>query len=154
MSVHAISIAIHTLCAVLWVGGMFFAHQMLRPVAGQQLEPPQRLRLWLGVFKRFFPWVWAFVILLPITGYWLIYQLFGGMAAIGWHIHLMQGLGWIMILLFMHLYFAPFRRFKEYVITEQWPLAAKQLDQIRMIVGSNLLLGILVSAAATAGRYW
>ena len=46
---------------VVWVGGMFFAYVCLRPAAGNVLEPPQRLRLWTGVFSRFFPWVWLSV---------------------------------------------------------------------------------------------
>jgi len=49
---------VHVLATVVWVGGMFFAHQCLRPVVRAQLEGPQRLRLWNGVFGRFFPWVW------------------------------------------------------------------------------------------------
>ena len=69
------------------------------------------------------------------------------------HIHIMQGLGWLMILLCLHLYFAPFRRLKEAVITEDWAQAAKQLDQIRRFVGINLSLGLVVIAIAAGGRY-
>jgi uncharacterized membrane protein len=58
-----------------------------------------------------------------------------------------------MILLFLHLYFAPFRRLKEAVITEQWPEAGKRLNQIRLIVGINLVLGLVVIAIAAGGRY-
>ena len=72
---------------------------------------------------------------------------------VGLHVHIMQGLGWLMVLLYMHLYFAPFRRLKEAVITEQWPEAAKQLNQIRTIVGINLSLGLIVIAVAAGGRY-
>ena len=68
MTLNSIAIALHTLSAALWVGGMFFAYQILRPVAAGQLEPPARLRLWSAVFSRFFPWVWLFVLLLPLTG--------------------------------------------------------------------------------------
>jgi uncharacterized membrane protein len=153
MTLGALAAALHVLAAVLWVGGMFFAYQILRPVAAQQFEPPPRLRLWSGVFTRFFPWVWLFVALLPLTGYWLVFRVFGGMATIGLHVHIMQGLGWLMILLYMHLYFAPFRRLKEAVITENWPDAGKQLNQIRRIVGINLLLGLITIAVASAGRY-
>ena len=153
MSLNSIAISLHILSAVLWVGGMFFAHQVLRPVAVQQFEPPQRLKLWAQVFGRFFPWVWLCVVLLPVSGYWLVFKLFGGMAAVGLHIHIMQGLGWLMVLLYMHLYFAPYRRLKEAVITEQWPEAAKRLNQIRQIVGINLLLGIVVIAVAAGGRF-
>ena len=149
----AIAITLHLLSAVVWVGGMFFAHQVLRPVAARQFEPPQRLQLWSAVFSRFFPWVWLIVILLPVTGYWMVFGLYGGMAGPGLHVHIMQGLGWLMILLFMHLYFAPFRRLKEAVVTEQWPEAGKRLNQIRQIVGINLVLGIIVIVVAAGGRY-
>jgi uncharacterized membrane protein len=152
MTVNSIAITLHVLSAALWVGGMFFAHQVLRPVAAGQLEPPARLTLWVGVFSRFFPWVWLFVLLLPLTGYWLIFKLFGGMGAVGLYVHLMQGLGWLMILIFVHLFFAPFRRLKEAVVTGQWPEAGKQLSQIRHIVGVNLVLGLLVIAVAAGGR--
>ncbi len=153
MTGSAIATTLHMLSAVLWVGGMFFAYQVLRPVAARQLEAPQRLQLRSAVFSRFFPWVWLIVILLPLTGYWMIFELYGGMAGSGLHIHIMQGLGWLMILLFMHLYFAPFRRLKEAVVTEQWPEAGKRLNQIRQIVGINLVLGIIVIIVAAGGRY-
>lgn len=34
---------LHVLATVVWVGGMFFAHFVLRPIAVAQLPPPQRL---------------------------------------------------------------------------------------------------------------
>ena len=150
---NSLAIALHALSAVIWVGGMFFAHQVLRPVAVAQFEPPQRLKLWVGVFKRFFPWVWVTVLLLPLSGYWMIFKLFGGMASVGLYVHIMQGLGWVMVLLYMHVYFGPFRRLKEAVITEQWPEAGKHLNQIRQIVGINLLIGLVVITVAAGGRY-
>ena len=52
----AFAIFLHILGVVIWVGGMYFAHQMLRPVAADLLAPPQRLPLWAGVFRRFFRW--------------------------------------------------------------------------------------------------
>ena len=153
MNLNTLAIALHVLSAVLWVGGMFFAHQVLRPVAATQLEPPARLKLWAGVFSRFFPWVWLFVLMLPLTGYWLIFNVYGGFGSVGPYVHIMQGLGWIMILMYMHLFFAPFKRFKEAVITEQWSDAGKHLNQIRGIVGINLVLGLLVIAIAGGGRF-
>lgn len=153
MTSAALAIGLHALAAALWVGGMLFAHQMLRPVAAAQLDPPQRLRLWSGVFSRFFPWVWLFIIVLPVSGYWMLFSLFGGVSGAGLHIHIMQGLGWLMILLFLHLYFAPFRRLKEAVVTENWAEAAAQLNQIRRFVGINLSLGLIVIAGAAGGRY-
>ena len=59
---------IHILSAVIWVGGMVFAHFMLRPAA-LALEPPLRLPLFRRVFERFFPAVWVIVVLLLATGF-------------------------------------------------------------------------------------
>ncbi|HHJ14136.1 MAG TPA: hypothetical protein ENJ79_07125 [Gammaproteobacteria bacterium] len=154
MNAHALAIALHLVAAVIWVGGMFFAHQILRPVAAAQLEPPRRLPLWTGVFSRFFPWVWVIVILLPATGYWMIFNRFGGMSAVGLYVHLMQGLGWLMILLYLHLFFAPWRKLREAVATQNWPEAGAQLNRIRRVVGINLLLGLGVILIAAGGRYF
>ena len=146
-------IALHLLAAVIWVGGMFFAYMALRPVAATLLDPPQRLPLWTQTFLRFFPWVWLAVALLPATGYLMVFRVFGGMANVGLHIHLMQGLGWVMLLLFMHMYFAPFKRMQRAVTIGDWPAAGEQLAQIRRTVGINLLLGLSVIVIASAGRY-
>ena len=54
MNMISLYILLHVVSAVLWVGGMFFAHVCLRPIVVGQLEPPQRLKLWVGVFGRFF----------------------------------------------------------------------------------------------------
>ena len=75
----ALALALHVLSAVIWVGGMFFAYMALRPVAAELLEPPARLRLWRGVFANFFVWVSAAVVLLLITGLWMIFGVYGGM---------------------------------------------------------------------------
>lgn len=146
-------IALHLLSAVIWVGGMFFAYMALRPVAASRLEAPQRLTLWAGTFGKFFPWVWAAVILLPLTGYWMGYAAWGTMKYFPVYIHLMQGLGIVMILLYLHVFFAPYKRLQRAVAAEDWAAGARALGQIRMLVGVNLLLGVLVILSAAAGRY-
>lgn len=151
--ISAMAFGLHALSAVIWIGGMFFAYQILRPVAASQLEPPPRLRLWGGIFSRFFPWVWLIVILLPVTGYAIVFNLLGGLDNLSIHIQLMQALGWLMILLYLHLYFAPYPRLREAVVTENWSEAAKQLARIRRIIGINLILGVIVVVIATAGRF-
>ena len=37
---YALAFTLHLLAVVIWVGGMFFAHFMLRPSAIEKLEPP------------------------------------------------------------------------------------------------------------------
>ena len=147
------AIALHVLAAVIWVGGMFFAHQCLRPVAASMLEPPVRLPLWSQVFARFFRWVTLAVVVLPATGYWMVFGVFGGMRGLPLHIHIMQGIGIVMILIYGHLYFAPYRRMNQAITAQDWQEAGRRLAQIRKIVGVNLILGLVVVGIAGGGRY-
>jgi uncharacterized membrane protein len=147
----ALANVIHLLSALVWVGGMFFAYVVLRPAAGA-LDPPQRLQLWAAVFGRFFPWVWAAIILLLLTGYWMVINIFGGFASSGVHIHIMHAVGLLMMLLFLHLFFAPYRRLKQAVDAAEWPEAGRRLAQIRLIVAINLSLGLIVVIVAAGGR--
>lgn len=133
---------LHVLATVVWVGGMFFAHQVLRPVAAAQLEPPQRLRLWAGVFGRFFPWVWLAVVLLLVTGQGIVMQV-GGYGVVPKHVHVMAGIGYLMAAIFAYVYFVPYRRFVAAVQAEAWPTAGEVLVVIRRIIGTNLTLGLL-----------
>lgn len=146
-------LAVHVLAAAAWVGGMFFAYMVLRPSAGP-LDPPLRLTLWGRVFGRFFPWVWAAVAALLVSGYAMVFVGFGGFGNAGAHVHAMQGTGIVMMLLFFHLYFAPWRRFRAAVDASDWPGAGKQLEQIRRIVAINLGLGIVTVLFGATGRYW
>ena len=147
------SIALHILAAVIWVGGMFFAYNALRPAAAQVLEPPLRLELWVQVFRRFFVWVWLSVAIILLTGYWMLFQYFGGFQSAGKHIHIMHGGGIVMVLIYMHVFFAPYRRLRQAVIVQDYPLAGAQLNMIRKLVGINTVLGLLVITVASAGRY-
>jgi uncharacterized membrane protein len=149
----AVALIVHILAAIVWVGGMFFAHQVLRPAAAM-LEPGPRLILWSRVLGRFFGWVIPAIILLLLSGYVLVFGVFGGFRAIGLYINLMQGLGILMILLFLHLYFAPWRRFRMAVARQDWAEGGRQLGQIRTIVTINLVLGLVVAAIGGSGRYW
>lgn len=145
-------IALHVLAAVIWVGGMFFAYMILRPAAGR-LESPLRLKLWSGVFMRFFPWVWAAVIVLPVTGYIMAYTLYGSMARFPSHVQIMHGLGWVMIGLYAWLFFGPWQGLREAVADEKFTSGGSYLNRIRIIVGINLILGLIVVIVAAGGRY-
>lgn len=148
------AIAFHVLAAVVWVGGMFFAYMALRPVAATLLEPPLRLPLWSQVFGRFFPWVWVAIAALPLTGYWMILGPFQGFGNVRWYVHAMQAIGWAMIAVFLHVYFAPYGRLKRAVAAGDWKSAGAQLAQIRRLVGINLILGLITITVATAGAYF
>ncbi len=148
-----IALGIHVLSVVLWVGGMFFAHMILRPAAVTQLEPPLRLNLWRHVFNRFFPLVWVLIVLVPLTGIALVMP-YGGFAGAPKYIHIMTTLGVVMILIFLHVFFAPFRRLKQRLDEGDVPGAAKHLAQIRFLVGLNTVIGFVTILVATTGKYF
>ncbi|MCA9002446.1 MAG: CopD family protein, partial [Planctomycetes bacterium] len=136
------------------VGGMLFVHLALRPALVETVEPPLRLFVWRGVLKRFLSWVWLSLVVLHATGYWMLFQFMGGMAGARIHVHVMLGIAWLMTLLFAHLYFVPFARFKRALDGGQPPLAAQQMPAIRRVVTINLVLGLIVVVVGAAGRYW
>jgi len=152
-AVAAIAVILHALSAVVWVGGMFFAHQALRPAA-VVLEPGPRLMLWARVLGRFFAWVIGAVVLLLVSGFAMVFDVFGGFGGVGLYIQLMMGIGILMMLLFFHLYFAPWRRFQAAVGRQDWAEGGRQLGQIRSIVTLNLILGLIVVGIGASGRYW
>lgn len=147
--VPSIAAILHTISAVVWVGGMFFAYLVLRP-ATAPLDPAARLALWRRVFSGFFAWVFAAVVLLLITGFTLFLC---GYAA-GRHVHVMMAIGIVMILIFLHLYFAPWKRFRAALDIGDNAAAAAQLNQIRYLVLANLILGLINVAIGGSGRYW
>ena len=147
------AIALHVLSSALWVGGMFFAFVVLRPVTASLLEQPIRLTLWAQVLARFFPWVWVSVVVLLASGYWLIFMIFGGMKAVGLHVHIMNGLGILMVFLFVYVFFAPYRQLKRAVSAEDWSAGGAQLARVRRIVGINTILGVVVICVGAGGRY-
>ncbi len=143
-------IALHGLLAVIWVGGMFFAYMILRPAA-QTLETPQRLSLWARTFGGFFPWVWGAVLIVPLTGYYVAIVRFGAMAALPMYVNIMQGLGILMVLLYLHVFFAPYRRLRRGVENGDFVKAGHALAQIRQLVAINMALGLITIFVALAG---
>lgn len=144
------SLFLHVLSVVVWVGGMFFAYMALRPVAAAVLEPPQRLRLWAGVFGRFFPWVWASVALILLTGLHMLMTLGGAQAP--HYIFTMLVLGVLMMLIFAHVFFSPYKKLRRAVRAEDWKAGGAALAQIRRLIGLNLSLGLITIAVVFGGR--
>ena len=145
-----LTLLLHVLSIVVWVGGMFFAYMALRPVAASVLEPPQRLTLWAGVFGKFFPWVWASVALILLTGLHMLVKI-GGAAAPHYALT-MLALGVVMMLIFAHVFFAPYKKLKRAVSEQNWKAGGAALAQIRMLIGINLSIGLLTIVVVFVGR--
>lgn len=143
---------LHLAGVVVWVGGMFFANFCLRPVAAQQLPPPQRLPLLAGVLGRFFKLVAFSVALILLSG-------FASLAATGFaraplHWHLMSGLGLLMAAIFIVIALFFYPRLQAGVVLADWPVAGAAMNRIRQLVLINLWLGGITIAVATLGSYF
>ena len=140
MALYGLLKAVHVLCAIVWVGGMFFAYLVLRPGMAV-LEPAQRLALHGQVFRRFFLFVWHAMPLIILSGLAMIVFVFGGMAGVKWNVHVMLLLGLAMAGIFMAIFFGPYRTFR----AAPGPVP---LDAIRKLIGVNLVLGLFTAAIA------
>jgi uncharacterized membrane protein len=114
------------------------------------LEPPQRLTLWAGVFARFFLWVWIAVVLILGSGLHML-MLLGGVDAPR-YVATMFAMGVVMMLIFAHAFFAPYRKLKRAVAGQDWKAGGAALGQIRKLIGINLSIGLLTIAVAMLGR--
>jgi uncharacterized membrane protein len=141
-----ISNLLHLFAAMLWIGGMAFAHFALRPAAIATLAPPQRLPLMSGALSRFFWLVTGAAIVLLLTGGHLIFAE-GGFAAARPGVHIMLGGGLLMMAIFAFIATSCNGKMRRLVAQAQWPAAAAQLDKIRKLVSFNLVLGILIVCA-------
>lgn len=147
---------IHLLALMVWMGGMAFSLFFLRPAVGQ-LEAPERIRLMHDVLGRFFKAVlWAAGLTL-LSGLWMIGRMAkaavqsGGNFAMPLEWTVMAGLGIVMIAIFGHIRFALYKRLTQAVTATAWPAAGAALDSIRLWVGINLGLGVLIVAITLIG---
>jgi uncharacterized membrane protein len=149
---HATLLFLHLAAAILWVGGMAFAHFCLRPAAVEVLQPPQRLPLMAKALGRFFPLVAAAVVVILVTGFALLLGSGEGLkgAPPGWH--LMLSLGLVMSALFVMIYVRLNPALQRHVAAQEWPQAGAVLDRIRKLVTVNLALGVATVAAAASAR--
>jgi len=145
----AIPLALHQIAVIIWIGGMFFAHFALRPTIKRSLEPPERIQVAIGVFGRFFPWVWVCIATLWISGLWLAVAELEGKVAM--HVHIMMGIALLMTLIFTYLFVFPFRRMKMAVEYENWRWASAKFSTIRKLIVVDLVLGLFTVIVAVSG---
>ena len=82
----------------------------------------------------------------------MIFDIWGNMAATPLYVHIMNGLGIVMILIYLHVYFAPFKRLKEAVIKQDWQEGGRNLNIIRKMVAMNTMIGLLTIIIVAGGR--
>ncbi|GAB3625590.1 membrane protein [Pandoraea terrae] len=150
MSVYALSLMLHVLGVVVWVGGMFFAYVCLRPAVGE-LSPQQRLPLWEAALSRFLTWVGVAIVVILLSGGQMMMMGQGGLHA-RWPVHAMAGIGVVMMLVYGHIRFALFPRLQRAVQAQSWPDGARAVNGVRRLVALNLALGVIVIGLASSLR--
>jgi uncharacterized membrane protein len=138
----------HLLAVIVWIGGMFFAHVCLRPVAAAQLPPPQRLPLLAAILGRFFVVVgWA---LLFLWGSGIVrFAQVGAAIPASWLA--MAGIAAVMTVILALIVFRFHRPMVAAVAASDWPQAGAAMNTIRQLVLTNLLLGVLTVVVAVLG---
>jgi uncharacterized membrane protein len=139
----------HLAAAIFWLGGMGFMLLALRGPMSQQLQPPARLSLAAAVLRRFLAMAAASVLVLLVSGGYLLLGA-GDRPEPGWLA--MAAIGALMALIFVWLYFAPWRRMKAAVAASDWPAAGAGMVQITRLVRINFVLGWLAIAAVLLWR--
>jgi uncharacterized membrane protein len=149
--------AIHLLCIVAWLGGMFFALACLHPAAVEQLEPPERIRLMHATLRRFLDVLMAAIVLTLASGAALIGLAVRDRASaalpfampLDWYA--MVGLFAVMALVFVRVRWVLFPRATRGLQAQAWPDAAAALGAIRRAVMLNLTLGVVVVVVVRLG---
>ena len=145
-----IALLLHLLGAIVWIGGMFFAYVALRPAAARLLEPPQRLPLWRDTLARFFVWVWVSIAAIFASGIHMLAVAYG-FKAVPHYVFAMLAIAVVMTLIFVYVYFAPFKQLGRQVDAANWKAAGAALNGIRQLVATHLLLGIATVIVAVIG---
>ena len=149
--IYTILLFAHVLGVVVWVGGMFVLHFAVRPSAARLQEPSVRLTFLSSALGRFMSWAALSIAVLLATGLAMIF-IGGGFKNAHLSVHLMLAVGLVMMLLYLHIRFAPFKRMRAAVMASDWAAAAANLDVVRKMVAINIALGFLTIAIATIGR--
>ena len=148
----------HLIAGIVWMGGMTFMLFALRPAAMATMEAQARAVLMGEVFKRFYLWVMVAIVVLFTTGTHLYTSTFraakmatgAGSMPLGWNVMLVLGLA--MMLVFGHIYFAGFKKYKRAVALADWPLAAKAGRLMHTMTLVNFALGWLAILAVRLVR--
>lgn len=147
----AIALTLHLLGVIVWVGGMFFAHMVLRSALNKVLESQERLQVMLKVFDGFFPWVWLSVILILASGYWMLF-FFYETETTPW-LSFMSITGTLMAAIFVFIYAIPYHQFSRAIKAHDMPQAVAAITLIRQLILTNLILGLLITGISLFGKY-
>jgi uncharacterized membrane protein len=157
MAIYAALKIVHLLSIVMWVGGMFFAHFCMRPVA-LTLPPDVRLPFLRGVLGRFFAVISVLAPLTVVSGALLVSRAVRSVRETGASFNtplewwLMGALGLLMLLVFVYIRLVLFRRMQRAVDAKNWPVGAAAMNLIRHWVFVNLSIGVAIIVITLMGQ--
>jgi uncharacterized membrane protein len=144
---YAILKTLHLLSIILWLGGMAFVLFFLRPALGS-LQPPARVTLMHDVLRRFFGAVTIAIVIVLVSGLWMMAEFASGAAGSGvrmpmsWMV--MATLGILMMGIYGHIRFVLYQRLRRAVASSAWSAGGAALGAIRVWVLANLCIGLAI----------
>ena len=146
MTLWSLVLAVHILAMTAWVGGMAYALLVMRPSLALLAAPADRMAVLGDTFRRFFRIVWVAMPLVLLSGWAMIFGVYGGFAHLPWPVNVMYGLGLVMAVIYLVIVFGPYRRFR----AQPGPDAAAT---IRKLIHANLGLGVIVIVVASFSQW-
>lgn len=145
-------LSIHTLATIIWLGGLFFICVVFA-LATRNMEQATLLSLWHRVLSRFFVWAWIGIGLILISGIAMVFLEFGGFSGIPAIHRANMLIGIPAILLYIYLYFFPWRRFRQALAINESHAAEVRIREARVIMSIIVTLGVIASVVSLAGRF-
>ncbi len=145
MTLWGLVLAVHILAMALWTGGMAYTLLVLRPNL-TALPAGDGMTLHGQTLRRFFLLVWHAMPLVLITGWAMVFGVYGGFANLNWAVNGMQALGIVMAAVFLTLFFGPWRQFR------RRPTLASAAS-IRRLLLLNLALAVVVTVLGSLAQW-
>ncbi len=146
MTLWSLVLAVHLLAMTAWVGGMAYALLVMRPSLGVLATATDRMAVLGDTFRRFFRIVWVAMPLVLLSGWAMVFGVWGGFAHLPWPVNVMQVLGLVMAVVYLVLFFGPYKRFRAQ--PSPGPAAS-----IRKLIHTNLGLGVIVIIVASFSQW-
>ncbi len=146
MTLWSLVLAVHILAMTAWVGGMAYALLVMRPSLGVLAAATDRMAVLGDTFRRFFRIVWVAMPLVLLSGWAMVFGVWGGFAHLPWPVNVMQVLGLVMAVVYLVLFFGPYKRFQ----AQPGPVPAAS---IRKLIHTNLGLGVIVIIVASFSQW-
>lgn len=133
---------LHLVGSIIWLGGMFTMLHAVRPAVIECLkEPKARLEFLQAATGRFLRFVWVAMPLTLVSGFAMLSSI--GIKNIPPGVHAMLSIGLVMGLIFLIIWFGPFKRFKSELAAGNLPQAGQAHEWVRKLVLTNMALGFL-----------